>query len=211
MSKANRIFIAMAVAAVVLVWGLAGTSVAGSPVAELYRQSYRLEAAGQPGQALATMQQIEAQAGSSYFVHARSAWLAYLANRQAESEAAYRKAISAAPGAIEPRLGLTLPLLATAQWRPLELACRDVLKLDPKNAVARARLAHAHYMVGNYPDSATLYRELCAEYPANLDHQTGLGWALARMGRGQEAKRIFAAVLAVSPDNPNAKQGAALP
>ena len=66
-------------------------------------------------------------------------------------------------------------------------------------------------MVGNYPDSATHYRSLVAEYPGDLNHRTGLGWSLARMGRRKEAKAQFAAVLTVSPDNPNAKQGIALP
>jgi Flp pilus assembly protein TadD len=84
-----------------------------------------------------------------------------------------------------------------------------VLALDAGNAVARARLAHAPYSVGNYPDAATAYRKLVTEYPSNLDHKTGLGWALLRMGRRAEARQLFEAVLAVSPDNPNARQGLA--
>ncbi|MCC6525529.1 MAG: hypothetical protein IT373_22960, partial [Polyangiaceae bacterium] len=48
-------------------------------------------------------------------------------------------------------------------------------------------------------------------YPGNLDHQTGLAWALARMGNVAEAKARFAEVLAVSPDNPNALAGMTLP
>ncbi len=199
------------VVATALVLAFGAASAGGADVAQLYRQSYQAEAKGKPGEALQAIRQIEAQVGGSYFVHARTAWLAYLAGRHAESVAAYEKAIAAAPKAIEPRLGLTAPLLTLKQWRKLERACRDLLKLDPKNAVGRARLAHAHYMVGNYPDSATRYRSLVAEYPADLNHRTGLGWALARMGRGKEAKTQFAAVLAVSPDNPNAKQGMALP
>ena len=46
-----------------------------------------------------------------------------------------------------------------------------------------------------------------ADYPGELDHQTGLGWALTRMGRMKEARALFQAVLAVSPDNPNALAG----
>jgi Flp pilus assembly protein TadD len=46
-----------------------------------------------------------------------------------------------------------------------------------------------------------------ADYPAELDHQTGLGWSLLKMGRSKEARQLFTAVLAVSPDNPNARQG----
>jgi tetratricopeptide (TPR) repeat protein len=200
----------MAMAAA-LVIGLGSATAGGADVAQLYRLSYQAEARGKAMEALAAIKKVESQAGPSYFVHARIGWLAYVAGRHAEAVAAYTKAAATAPQAIEPRLGLTAPLLALKQWRKLELACRDVLKLDPKNALARARLAHAHYMVGNYPDSATHYRSLVAEYPADLNHRTGLGWSLARMGRRKEAKVQFAAVLAVSPDNPNAKQGMALP
>ncbi len=206
----SRLAAATGLALVVLAPALARSDTAAD-VADLYRQSYRLEAQGKSAQAADTMKKVSARAGASYFVDARSAWLEYLAGRYADSERAYRKAVADKPQAIEPKLGLTLPLLAQHKWRELELACRDVLKLDPKNAVARARLAHAYYSRGNYPDSATIYRGLVADYPADLDHQTGLGWALARMGRGRDAKVIFAAVLAVSPDNPNARQGMALP
>jgi Flp pilus assembly protein TadD len=62
-------------------------------------------------------------------------------------------------------------------------------------------------MVGNYPDSATTYRKLVEEYPAELDHQTGLGWAMMKMGRRAEARGMFAEVLGVSPDNASAKAG----
>lgn len=180
-------------------------------VAALYRQSYRLEAQGKPALALAAMHKIQRKAGASYFVVARVAWLAHLAGRFAESEASYRQAATLAPKAVEPRLGLTLPLLAQKKWRDLEKACRDVLVLDAHNTTARSRLAHAHYMVKNYPDAATVYRQLVTDYPATLDYQTGLAWALARMGRLKEAKQMFRAVLAVSPDNQNALQGLALP
>jgi tetratricopeptide (TPR) repeat protein len=182
-----------------------------SEVQDLYRQSYALEARAKPAQALEAMNKVQSKAGPSYFAHARTAWLAYLAGRYDVAEAQYRAAIAAKPKAVEPLLGLSLVLLAQSKWRDLELTCRDVLKLDPKNVFGRARLAHAHYSVGNYPDAATLYRQLVEEYPADLDHQTGLGWALARMGRVAEGKALFKEVLAVSPDNPNALQGMAMP
>ncbi|MEZ4220677.1 MAG: tetratricopeptide repeat protein [Polyangiaceae bacterium] len=190
---------------------VAARSDSSAQVADLYRASYREEAGGKAAKALDLMKQIHSSRGASYFTWARRGWLAYLAGRFAESEQAYAEAAKLKPDAIEPRLGLTLPLLAQKKWRPLEKACREVLKLDPQNAVARARLAHAYYSIGNYPDSATLYRKLVKDYPADLDNQTGLGWALARMGRGAEAKKVFAAVLEVSPDNVNARQGIALP
>jgi hypothetical protein len=46
-----------------------------------------------------------------------------------------------------------------------------------------------------------------AAFPGELDYQTGLGWALQRMGKREEAVKLFRGVLAVSPDNPNALLG----
>jgi tetratricopeptide (TPR) repeat protein len=180
-------------------------------VVALYRASYLLEYKGDTAGALAKMGEIRALAGATYFVAVRTAWLQYLKGDLAGAVTSYREAIRWEPNAVEPKLGLTLPLLAQRRWRDLERSCRDVLALDPQNATARDRLAHALYMVGNYPDSATAYRKLVADYPSVLDHQTGLGWALVRMGRRADAHRLFQAVLAVSPDNANAKAGLQAP
>ena len=180
-------------------------------VAALYRASYQLEAKGDAAGALGKMAEIRAAAGATYFVVVRTAWLQYLAGSFGAAASSYREAMRLEPKAVESKLGLTLPLLAQKRWRDLERACRDVLALDPGNATARARLAHTLYSIGNFPDAATTYRKLVAEYPAVLDHQTGLGWALLRMGRRAEAHRLFQAVLLVSPDNPNAKAGLAAP
>ncbi len=211
MFTAHRFLTLSWVVALVVLLPTVARSDASPEVQDLYRASYREEAKGKPTVALDAMKKIQAKSGASYFVSVRKAWLAYLAGRFSESERGYQEAIKERPDAIEARLGLTLPLLAQKKWRPLEKACRDVLKADPQNAVARARLAHAYYSIGNYPDSATVYRKLVKDYPGELDHQTGLGWALARMGRTAEAKKTFARVLDVSPDNPNARQGMALP
>jgi len=183
---------------------------AQNDVASLYRASYASEASRDYPAAISAMRTVESK-GSTYFVRVRLGWLYYLSGDYVTSAQYYRSAAAAAPRSVEARLGLTLPLLASKSWRDLERACRDVLALDANNAAARARLAHALYMIGNYPDSATTYRALIEQYPAELDHQTGLGWALVKMGKGAEAKQIFRQVLAVSPDNANAKAGMALP
>jgi tetratricopeptide (TPR) repeat protein len=183
---------------------------ADARTAALYRESYGLEAKLDFAGALGRMRDIKAIAGSSYFVTLRTAWLSYLSGDFKASAAAYTEAIAASPKALEPKLGLTLPLLASKSWRELERACRDVLAIDPRNAVALSRLAQAYYWSGNYPDAAATYRQLAADYPSDLDHQTGLGWALLKMGRTAEARQVFDGVIAVSPDNTNAREGLAV-
>ncbi len=194
---------------IVFVFFLLASAPALADAPEMYRQSYVMEAKGDYAGALGRMEEIRKRAGDSYFVLLRTGWLNYLAGNHEAAEAHYREAIAAKPGAIEAKIGLTLVLYVAQRWKPLETACKQVLTEDPKHAAVRARLAASYYNLGNYPDAAALYRKLVDAFPAELDYQTGYAWALLRMGKRDEARKYFQAVLAVSPDNPNALQGMA--
>jgi tetratricopeptide (TPR) repeat protein len=174
-----------------------------------HRASFQLEAKGDYTGALAKMNALRAAGDNSYFVILRTAWLRYLAGDFAGAETEYRAAMAAKPKAVEPKVGLTLALYAAGNWKALLVACQAALADNPKDATLRARLASAHYNLNRYPDAASLYRKLIEEYPGVLDYQTGYGWALQRMGKRKEARAVFQAVLAVSPDNANAKEGMA--
>jgi tetratricopeptide (TPR) repeat protein len=190
--------------------GLLGASAAiGAEVPDLYRASYQAEARGDYAGALGKLREIRKAAGASYFASLRTGWLAYLAADFTTAEVNYRDAARAKPKAVEAKIGLTLVLFAAQKWRPLEVACKQVLADDAKQPTVRSRLAAAYYNLGNFPDAAAGYRKLVEEYPGELDYQTGLGWAMLRLGKREEARKIFEAVLAVSPDNPNAKEGIA--
>jgi tetratricopeptide (TPR) repeat protein len=179
--------------------------------AAAYRASYQLEAKGDFDGALARMDALSGAGGASYFLVVRMAWLRYRTGDFVGAEKAYRRAISAKPKAVEPKLGLTLVLLAVGNWTALDVACREAIELAPSDPDLRARLAAAQYNLGRYPDAAVLYRKLIEEYPAVLAHQTGYAWAVLRMGRRKEARAIFQAVLAVSPDNVYAQDGMKAP
>jgi tetratricopeptide (TPR) repeat protein len=188
---------------------LAATPAYAADVPELYRASYAAEARGDYASALGKLREIRKTAGASYFAALRTGWLAYLAGDLTTAEANYRDAIAAKPKAIEAKIGLTLVLFVAQKWRPLEAACKQVLAENSNHPTVRARLAAAFYNLGNFPDAATGYRRLVEEYPGELDYQTGLGWALLRLGKREEARKIFEFVLSVSPDNPNARDGMA--
>ena len=189
---------------------LLGSSAAvGAEVPDLYRASYQAEARGDYAGALGKLREIRKSAGASYFASLRTSWLAYLASDLSTAEANYRDAIAAKPKAIEAKIGLTLVLFVAQKWRSLEAACKQVLADNDKNPTVRARLAAAYYNLGNFPDAAAGYRKLVEEYPAELDYQTGLGWALLRLGKIEEAQKVFGFVLSVSPDNSNARDGMA--
>lgn len=195
---------------VVFVFLFLASAPALADVPDMYRQSYVMEAKGDYAGALGRMDEIRKRGGDAYFVALRTGWLNYLAANYEAAETHYRGAISAKPGAIEAKIGLTLVLYVAQRWKALETACKQVLAEDPKHPAVRARLAASYYNLGNYPDSAAVYRKLMDGFPAELDYQTGYGWALLRMGKRDEARKYFQAVLAVSPDNPNALQGMAM-
>ena len=203
------VLVAALVAAPVLIQSRA-TAQGESHVAVLYRESYALEAKRDYPGAQARMKDVVREGGTTYFATLRSGWLSYLAGDLPGAIASYRAAIAAEPKAVEPRLGLTLPLLAARNWKDLEVASRDVLALDAHNATALARLAAAQYYGANYAGAESSYRQLTGDYPSDLDYKTGLGWALLKLGRTADARQIFTAVLAVSPDNTNAKAGMAV-
>lgn len=175
-----------------------------------YRESYTLEANGDYIGAQAKVAEARRMgAGDAYFAALRLGWLAYRAGDYFTAAARYGDAATLAPAAIEPKVGLTLPLLAAKDWRGLERACRAVLAIDAQHAVAQARLAIALYQQGRWRETEQVYRTLVAQWPADLDYRTGLGWALLRQGKTAEARTLFANVLAVSPDNVNAAAGLA--
>ena len=175
--------------------------------AGLYRDSYALEAKRDYAGALAKVREARQSGSNMYFANVRMGWLAYLSGNYAASIASYAEAIINEPKAIEPRLGRTLPLLAAGNWRELERQCREVLAMDAQNATALYRLAVAQYNGGNFADAAASYQVLVAAYPSDLDFKTGLGWSLLKQGRQADARPLFEAVLAVSPDNLNALKG----
>jgi tetratricopeptide (TPR) repeat protein len=200
---------------IVLAFSLAFSAAAprsqGDSAAAAYRASYQLEASGDFAGALATLAPLSAAGDDSYFLLARLAWLRYLTGDFTAAELGYRRAIAARPQAVEPKVGLTLALLAGGNWKALDLACRDALTSSPTDPGLRSRLASAQYNLGRFPDAAVLYRKLIDDYPATLDYQTGYGWALLRMGKRKQADIVFRSVLAVSPDNVNAQQGLSAP
>ncbi len=175
----------------------------------LYRDSYTLEGKKDYVAALARVREARTAGGSAYFAALRSGWLQYMQGDFAASVASYTEAVASEPKAVEPKLGLTLPLMAQRNWRELERACTAVLAIDPHNATALSRLGVAQYNAGNFSGAEATYRRLTDDYPSDTDYKTGLGWALQRQGKKGEARPWFEAVLSVSPDNANAKAGLA--
>lgn len=101
-----------------------------SPDPGYFQESYDEEAMGHDQEALAALDKLSSEKNGSYVAFLRKGWLQYRLGKNALAIEDYSKAVALAPKAIEPRLGILLPLMAEKQWSPAEKHARDILKLD---------------------------------------------------------------------------------
>lgn len=188
----------------------AAASAAPRPVSEagkVFQQSYDDEAVGKLEAALSGMDALPAPHKDGYVAQLRRGWLLYKLGKNAEAVAAYAKATELESGSIEARVGATLPLMAQRKWADVEAMCKDVLARDAGNYLAGLRQAFAVYSLGRYPEAEALYRKLLGFYPSDVDARAGLGWSLFKAGKKDDAAKVFADVLDISPRNALALDG----
>jgi tetratricopeptide (TPR) repeat protein len=174
-----------------------------------FQESYDQEAMGHHQEALAVLDKLSPEKNGSYVASIRKGWLQYRLGKNTPAIEAYSKAIALAPKAVEPRLGILLPLLAEKQWAAAEKHAREVLKLDAENYLATLRLAFALYSQNKFAESQPIYQKLVDAYPSDTEPRSGLGWALLKQRKTKEATAVFRALLDFAPNNPLGQQGLA--
>jgi tetratricopeptide (TPR) repeat protein len=191
--------------------GVAAAALAARTSADagFFQESYDREAIGKNDESLAALDKLSSEKSASYVALLRRGWLQYRLGRNAAAVEAYAKAIAAAPKAVEPRLGILLPLLAQKQWPSAEKHAREILRLDPVNYLARLRLAFALYNQAKFAESRALYQQIVDGYPSDMEARSGLGWALLKLRKNSEAAAVFKGVLDFAPKNALAQQGLA--
>lgn len=181
--------------------------IAESAPAMLYQLSYDKEAAGLHLAALEALECLPGPARVSYIAELRRGWLLYQLGRHADASAAYARATELAPAAVESRLGRMLPLIADRRYAAAIAQGQEILALDPRNYLASLRLAYTHYLQGDHAAAVAGYAALMSAYPGDIEVKAGLGWALLKLGRTDEAIAQFRQVLAVAPRHAAASEG----
>ncbi len=180
-----------------------------SPDPGYFQESYDQEAMGHDEEALAALDKLSSEKKGSYVAFLRKGWLQYRLGKNAPAVEAYTKAVAFVPKAIEPRLGILLPLIAEKQWPSAEKHARDILKLDPENYLATLRLAFVLYNQNKFSESQALYKRLVDAYPSDTEARSGLGWALLKQRKTKDATAVFKALLDYAPKNTLGQQGLA--
>ena len=179
---------------------------AGDP-GPAWQASYDAEARGDLRQSLASLEALPEADRDPYLFHLRRGWLRYGLGAHEDAVASYTAAVAAAPAALEPKLGLMLPLLALRRWTEAAAVADQVLAVDPRSTLARSRKAWCAYNLGRFAEAEAGYRAVLADYPSDVELRTGLGWSLQLQGRSAEAAAEFRRVLAVAPRATSAFQG----
>ncbi len=191
----------------VLVAGLSLVNARSEDISVHFEKSFNFELKGDNASALNEVLQVLQIEPGHYTATLRAGWLCYLLGRFDDSIVHYRKAISIAPDAIEPRNGLLLPLNGSGRWKETEAAAGEALQIDPMSYLAISRLAFALYSMGKYDQAAKQYMKILKLYPSDIEMQVGLAWTYLKMNDKKSATEWFSKVLKVRRSNPLALEG----
>lgn len=139
----------------------------------------------------------------SYLVNLRLGWLYYLKADYTNSKQFYQMAMRMAPKAVEPRLGITLPMLAELRYAEVEGVARAILSLDANNYTASLRLATSLRLQGKYRPAREINAAMLELYPTDV---TFLGEQLlvSAAMKQNDVATLAESILALDPDNATA-------
>ncbi len=190
---------------IILSGTLSISAFAQDKVIDAFKLSYALEKTENFKGAIESLKAV--YQSDSYELNLRLGWLTYLAGQIQESIDYYSKAVSLKPYAIEPKLGLVLPLSVQGKWNEIEEIYQKILQIDPNNSLVNYRLGLIYYNRGNF-DKADLYLEKVVNlYPFDYDGLILLAWNKLNLQKSREAKVLFQKVLMNNPDDASALEG----
>ena len=176
-------------------------------IPKYFETSFNHESSGNYAAALNSVLRILRIDHRNYTAMLRAGWLGYLKGDYKKSVEYYQKAVLLEPEAVEPKLGLMLPLMASKEWDAAGDVAQKILKFDSKNYLANSRLAYIFFSQGRFGKAEKEYRKIISWYPADIDMKIGLGWTYLRMGDKKNAAGIFRDVLTVRRNNTSAHDG----
>lgn len=173
-----------------------------------FEKSYELEKSEDYQEAAEKLKPIYRSDG--YEINLRLGWLYYLAGQIEESIDYYQKAIDLKPYAIEPKLGLVLPLSMQGGWDQILAIYQKILQNDPQNVLVNYRLGLIYYNRGNFEKADPYLEKVVNLYPFDYDGLLLLAWNKLNLQKTRESKVLFQKVLMNSPGDESALEGLSL-
>lgn len=181
------------------------SSLAQDKIIDAFKQSYSLEKTENFKGAVESLKVV--YQADSYELNLRLGWLTYLAGQVQESLDYYSKAVSLKPYAIEPKLGLVLPLSVQGKWSEIEEIYQKILQIDPQNSLVNYRLGLIYYNRGDFDKADPYLEKVVNLYPFDYDGLILLAWNKLNLQKSRESKVLFQKVLMNNPDDASALAG----
>ncbi len=90
--------------------------------------------------------------------------------------------------------------------RKMLAECREIVRVEPENAAAQARLGFAHQALGDHQQAVRHLRQAVKIEANDSQSHAALGVSLAYLGEMQPAQQQFRKAVALDPDNQLARQ-----
>lgn len=191
--------------AIILSGFLSVSTMAQDEIIDAFKQSYSLEKIENFKGAIESLKAV--YQNDSYELNLRLGWLTYLAGHVQESVEYYAKAVSLKPYAIEPKLGLVLPLSVQGKWIEIEEIYQKILQIDPNNSLVNYRLGLIYFNRGNFDKADPYLEKVVNLYPFDYDGLILLAWNKLNLQKSRESKVLFQKVLMNNPDDASALEG----
>jgi tetratricopeptide (TPR) repeat protein len=166
-----------------------------------FQRSYISEATGNYAESIRPLERLVRlrKHAQDYILILRLGWLNYRRGDNRKAIQYYRRATELKREAIEPWLGLLLPLFGAGQYHEAVKVGEIVLAKDKLNYLALARVARCYYVLQRYNKAAEYYARIVDLYPGDVQMRAGLAWSYLRAGLKNKARAQFRLVLAVNP------------
>jgi tetratricopeptide (TPR) repeat protein len=170
-----------------------------------YLRSYEYERTQDYENAIRALSPVYEAYPSGYTVNLRMGWLFYLNGNFTNAVAHYEAASSAAPSALEPKLGRLLPLMAQGRWDSTEALAYQVVSVDHYSYYGNLRLGIALRMQGKLDAAYQVILKMATAYPTDTLFLQELARLAVARGDEDEAARLYTDVLILDPENQEAR------
>ena len=170
-----------------------------------YHASYEYERAEDYQDGIRALAPVYEAYPNGYTVNLRMGWLFYFNGNYNNAVAHYEVARSAAPFALEPKLGQLLPLLAQGRWSDAERVAYEVVSVDHYNYYGNVRLVLALRMQQKFESAYQIALKMAGAYPTDLTFLTELALLNEARGNEEEALRLFTDLQILDPENEAAR------
>jgi len=169
-----------------------------------YHRSFELERAERYQDAIRALAPVYEAYPNGYTVNLRMGWLFYLNGNFNNAVAHYEVAGTAAPFALEPKLGRLLPLLAQGRWAEAETAAYQVVSVDHFSYYGNLRLLIALREQKKLESAYQIALKMVGVYPTDMYYLVELALVNDARGDTAEARRLFGEILILYPENETA-------